>query len=73
MESPVRNSLWYLLSTDSDEARRARRRLSVGLALALLVSGLLTAVGLAIVVFANLARHFFFRPRMFQFERRIDG
>jgi len=53
MESPVRNSLWYLLSTDSDEARRARRRLSVGLALALLVSGLLTAVGLAIVVFAT--------------------
>src|SRR5437773_10844839 len=53
MESPVHNSLWYLLRTDSDEARRARRRLSVGLALALLVSGLLTAVGLAIVVFAT--------------------
>lgn len=53
MESPVRNSLWYVLRADSEEARRARGRLGVGLALALLVSGLLTAVGLAIVVFAG--------------------
>jgi tetratricopeptide (TPR) repeat protein len=53
MESPVRNSLWWVLRADSDEARRARGRLGVGLALALLVSGLLTAVGLAIVVFAS--------------------
>ena len=53
MEPPVRNSLLYVLRTDSEEARRARGRLGVGLALALLVSGLLTAVGLAIVVFAS--------------------
>ena len=53
MESPVRNSLWWVLRADSDEARRARGRLGVGLALALLVSGLLTAVGLAMVVFVS--------------------
>lgn len=50
METPGCNSLWDLLRADSGEAERARRRLGVGLALAVLLSGLLTAVGLAIVV-----------------------
>lgn len=53
MESPVGNSLWYVLRADTEEARRARGRLGVGLALTLLVSGLLTALGLAVVVFAS--------------------
>lgn len=50
METQGCNSLWDLLRADSGEAERARRRLGVGLALAVLISGLLTAVGLAIVV-----------------------
>jgi len=50
METPGCNSLWDLLRAHSGEAERARRRLGVGLALAVLLSGLLTAVGLAIVV-----------------------
>jgi len=50
METPGCNSLWDLLRADSGEAERARRRLGVGLALAVLLSGLFTAVGLAIVV-----------------------
>jgi tetratricopeptide (TPR) repeat protein len=50
MEQRGCNSLWDLLRADSGEAERARRRLGVGLALAVLLSGLLTALGLAIVV-----------------------
>jgi tetratricopeptide (TPR) repeat protein len=52
MESPVRNNLWHLLRADSAEAQLARRRLGVGIASAVFLGGLLTAVGLAIVVFA---------------------
>jgi len=53
MESPARTSLWYLLRADSAEAQRARRRLAVGSAFAVFLGGLLTAAGLAIVVFAT--------------------
>lgn len=50
MESCARNSLWYLLRAHSAEAQRARRRLGVGIAFAVFVGGLLTAIGFAIVV-----------------------
>jgi tetratricopeptide repeat protein len=46
------DTLLSLVSAGSAEGRRTRRRLSVGAALAVLMSGLLTAVGLAFVVFA---------------------
>jgi tetratricopeptide (TPR) repeat protein len=53
MESAGRiDTLWGLLRASSAEGRRTRRRLGVGAALAVLMSGLLTAVGLASVVFA---------------------
>jgi tetratricopeptide (TPR) repeat protein len=52
MESHVRNNLWHLLRAHSAEAQQARRRLGVGIACAVFLGGLLTAVGLAIVVFA---------------------
>jgi tetratricopeptide (TPR) repeat protein len=52
MESHVRNSLWHLLRANSAEAQLARRRLGVGIAFAVFLSGLLTAIGLAMVVFA---------------------
>lgn len=52
MESHVHNSLWHLLRADSDEAQRARRRLSVGIACAVFLGGLLTAIGFVIVVLA---------------------
>jgi tetratricopeptide (TPR) repeat protein len=48
----VRNSLWYLVRADAEEARQARRRLVVGSAFAVFLGGLLTAAGLAIVVLA---------------------
>lgn len=48
----MRNNLWHLLRADSAEAQLARRRLGVGIAFAVFLGGLLTAVGLAIVVFA---------------------
>jgi tetratricopeptide (TPR) repeat protein len=46
----ARNSLWYLVRSDTEEARQARRRLVVGSAFAVFLGGLLTAAGLAIVV-----------------------
>jgi tetratricopeptide (TPR) repeat protein len=52
MESAHRQSLWYLLRSDTREARRARQRLAAGTCLALFFAGLLAAVGLAIVVVA---------------------
>jgi hypothetical protein len=53
MESPGRiDTLWSLVRASSAEGRRTRRRLGVGAALAVLMSGLLTAVGLAFVVLA---------------------
>jgi tetratricopeptide (TPR) repeat protein len=52
MESARRQTLWYLLRADDREARRARQRLAVGTCLALLLAGLLAAVGQAIVVVA---------------------
>jgi hypothetical protein len=53
MESAGRiDTLWSHVRASSAEGRRTRRRLSVGAALAVLMSGLLTAVGLAYVVLA---------------------
>jgi tetratricopeptide (TPR) repeat protein len=53
MESAGRiDTLWSLVRATSAEGRVARRRLGVGAALAVLISGLLTAVGLGLVVFA---------------------
>ena len=52
MESAHRQSLWYLLRSDTREARRARQRLAAGTCLALFFAGLLAAVGLGIVVVA---------------------
>jgi hypothetical protein len=53
MESAGRiDTLWSLVRAGSAQGRRTRRRLGVGAALAVLMSGLLTAVGLAFVVFA---------------------
>jgi tetratricopeptide (TPR) repeat protein len=52
MESARRQSLWYLLHSDTREARRARQRLAAGTCLALFFAGLLAAVGLGIVVVA---------------------
>jgi tetratricopeptide (TPR) repeat protein len=52
METRARNNLFYLLRADAEDARRARRRLAVGSAFAVFLGGLLTAVGLAIVVLA---------------------
>jgi hypothetical protein len=53
MESAGRiDTLWSLVRASSAEGRRTRRRLGVGAALAVLMSGLLTAVGLASVVLA---------------------
>ena len=52
MESAHRQSLWYLLRSDTREARRARQRIAAGTCLALFFAGLLAAVGLAIVVVA---------------------
>ncbi len=52
MESARRQSLWYLLHSDTRDARRARQRLAAGTCLALFFAGLLAAVGLAIVVVA---------------------
>jgi tetratricopeptide (TPR) repeat protein len=52
MESARRQTLWYLLRSDTGDARRARQRLAVGTCLALFLAGLLAAVGLAIVVVA---------------------
>lgn len=48
----MRNNLWHLLRAHSAEAQLARRRLGVGIACAVFLGGLLTAIGLAIVVFA---------------------
>jgi tetratricopeptide (TPR) repeat protein len=53
MTSAGRKTLWYALREPSDEARRARRRLAVGSALALLLAGLLAAARLEIVVLAS--------------------
>jgi tetratricopeptide (TPR) repeat protein len=44
------NTLWGLLRANSSEGGRARRRLGAGAALTTLMSGLLTAIGLGIVV-----------------------
>lgn len=44
------NNLWSLVSANSLEGRRTRRRLGAGAALAVLMSGLLAAIGLGIVV-----------------------
>jgi hypothetical protein len=44
------NTLWRLVRASSDEGRRTRRRLAASAALTVLMSGLLTAIGLAIVV-----------------------
>jgi tetratricopeptide (TPR) repeat protein len=53
MESAGRiDTLWSLVRASSAEGRKTRRRLGVGGALAVLMSGLLTAVGLAFVVLA---------------------
>ena len=49
------NTLWSLVRASSPEGRRTRRRLSAGSALTMLVSGLLTAIGLGIVVVAFAA------------------
>ena len=46
------NTSWELLRESSDAGRRARRRLFAAGGLTLLLSGLLTAIGLAIVVLA---------------------
>jgi tetratricopeptide (TPR) repeat protein len=53
MASAGRKTLWYALRAPSDEAQRARRRLAVGSALALLLAGLLAAARLEIVVLAS--------------------
>jgi len=52
MESARRQTLWYLLRSDTGDARRARQRLAVGTCIALFLAGLLAAVGLAVVVVA---------------------
>jgi hypothetical protein len=44
------NNLWNLVWASSLEGRRTRRRLGAGAALAVLLSGLLAAIGLGIVV-----------------------
>jgi hypothetical protein len=49
------NTLWSLVQASSDEAQRRRRRLAAGAALAVLVSGLLAAIGLGLVVVAFAA------------------
>ncbi len=46
------DTLWSLVRASSDEGRRTRRRLGAGAALTMLMSGLLTAIGLEIVVVA---------------------
>jgi tetratricopeptide (TPR) repeat protein len=46
------NTLWSLLRATSAEGGRARRRLAAGAALAMLMSGLLTALGQAMLVVA---------------------
>jgi hypothetical protein len=46
------NTLWSLLRASSAEGRRARHRLAAGASLTILMSGLLTAIGLGIVVLA---------------------
>ena len=53
MSSAGRKTLWYALRAPSDEARRARRRLAVGTALALLLAGLLAAARLETVVLGS--------------------
>ena len=52
MEPHVHNSFWHLLRADSAEAQQARRRLGVGIACAVFLGGLLTAIGFAVVVLA---------------------
>lgn len=49
------NTLWSLVRATSAEGRRTRRRLGAGAALTTLMSGLLTAIGLGIVVVALAA------------------
>jgi hypothetical protein len=49
------NTLWTLIRASSPEGRRTRRRLGAGAALTMLMSGLLTAIGLGIVVVALAA------------------
>jgi tetratricopeptide (TPR) repeat protein len=46
------NTLWSLVRASSAEGRRTRRRLGAGASLTMLMSGLLTAIGLGIVVVA---------------------
>lgn len=46
------NTLWNLVRASSAEGKRARRRLGAGASLAMLMSGLLGAIGLGIVVAA---------------------
>jgi tetratricopeptide (TPR) repeat protein len=53
MASAGRKTLWHALRAPSKEAQRARRRLAVGTALALLLAGLLAAARLEIVVLAS--------------------
>ena len=45
------NALWNVVRPDSIAARRKRQRLAAAVALTMLLSGLLTALGLAVVVF----------------------
>src|SRR5262249_28602286 len=52
MKSQACNSLGYLLRADAVEARKARRRLLVGVAFSVFLGGLLLAVGLAVVLLA---------------------
>lgn len=49
------NTLWNLVRASSAEGRRTRRRLGTGAALTILISGLLTAIGLGFVVVAFAA------------------
>jgi tetratricopeptide (TPR) repeat protein len=48
-------TLWSLVRANSADGRRTRRRLGAGAALTMLVSGLLTAIGVGIVVVAFAA------------------
>lgn len=49
------NTLWSLVRASSAEGQRRRRRVGAGAALTMLMSGLLTAIGLGIVVLAFAA------------------
>jgi tetratricopeptide (TPR) repeat protein len=52
------NALWSLVGAKSADGRRVRRRLAAGAALAMLMNGLLTAIGLGVVVVLFVAAVF---------------